>query len=105
MDVLFHNELRLFIGEGPLFGDLDIGSSGRRTYSSTGAGIGHSGQFRQVLAPAGARSTARAGGATCVTLASGNTDPNPHLAVLTDHGRHEKYGRYEWLIATRLRFP
>ena len=27
MDVPFHNELRLFIGEGPLFGDMDIGSS------------------------------------------------------------------------------
>ena len=27
VDVPFHNELRLFIGEGPLFGDIDIGSS------------------------------------------------------------------------------
>jgi hypothetical protein len=49
VDVPFHNELRLFIGEGPLLGDLDIGSSGRRTYSSTGAGIWHLGQFRQLF--------------------------------------------------------
>jgi hypothetical protein len=27
VDVPFHNELRLFIGEGPLIGDVDIGSS------------------------------------------------------------------------------
>jgi len=27
VDVPFHNELRLFIGEGPLIGDIDIGSS------------------------------------------------------------------------------
>jgi len=27
VDVPFHNELRLFIGEGPLFGDMNIGSS------------------------------------------------------------------------------
>jgi hypothetical protein len=27
VDVPFHNELRLFIGEGPLFDDIDIGSS------------------------------------------------------------------------------
>ena len=27
VDVPFHNELRLFIGEGPLLGDMDIGSS------------------------------------------------------------------------------
>src|SRR5262249_60250063 len=29
VDVPCHNELRLFIGEGPLFGDVDIGSSKR----------------------------------------------------------------------------
>ena len=104
VDVPFHNELRLFIGEGPLFGDLDIGSSGRRTYSSTGAGIGHSGQFRRVHARLPTQG-AQPGGATCVALASGTTDPNPHPVVLTDHGSHEKYGRYEGLIAGGLRFP
>jgi len=39
VDVPFHNELRLFIGEGPLFGDIDIGSSRTENYSCVGAGI------------------------------------------------------------------
>ena len=49
VDVPFHNELRLFIGEGPLFGDIDMGPLRRRSYSPTAAGIGDSGQVGQVF--------------------------------------------------------
>jgi hypothetical protein len=97
VDVPFHNELRLFIGEGPLFGDLDFGSSGSRTYSSTGAGTGHSDHPGKFSRTCRCKLAGKPDIATCVTLASDSTDPNPHPAVLTDHGRHEKYGHHKGL--------
>src|SRR5262245_57997571 len=99
VDVPFHNELRLFIGEGPLFGDIDSGPLGSRTYSSTGAEIRHSGRFRRGFPHMPVQvAPDRAGSATCATSAPYSTYSQsvPRHSPVTDatgcdhRGRHEK---------------
>ena len=90
VDVPFHNELRLFIGEGPLLGDMDIGSSRtpklllcRRPDMAFGR------SQASVPAPVPGSHAVNAGGATCTTLVPERTAHHPQLMAPTGHERHQ----------------
>ena len=107
VDVPFHNDLRLFIGEGPLIGDMDIGSSRtpklllwrRRDMAFGGSQAGvpprPSGQVTQLRV-------------TWVALVPGHILRRSHPMMLAGHERHEGLaatGVLRELIVDRLRFP
>ena len=108
MDVPFHNELRLFIGEGPLLGDMDIGSSRRlKLLLCRRRDMAFGRSQAGVPVPVWASYAAKQPGTTCVTLVPEPIARHSPLMVLAGYERHENLagtGVLREFIASRCAF-